>query len=49
MDMEKLKLASVDAATPLIYVLAEDLGLTCAESPEQLDSKTKANGNYSKN
>jgi 2-methylaconitate cis-trans-isomerase PrpF len=37
----KIKVSIIDAATPLIYVLAEDLGLTCAESPDQLDSKTK--------
>jgi len=37
----KIKVSIVDAATPLIYVLAEDLGLSCAESPEELDSKTE--------
>ena len=37
----KIKVSIVDAATPLIYVLAEDLGLSCAESPDELDSKTE--------
>lgn len=36
-----IKVSIVDAATPLIYVLAQDLGLTCAESPEELDAKKK--------
>ena len=37
----KIKVSIVDAATPLVYILAEDLGLTCAESPDELDAKTK--------
>ena len=37
----KIKVSIVDAATPLVYILAEDLGLSCAESPDELDAKTK--------
>ena len=37
----KVKVSIIDAATPLVYILAEDLGLTCVESPDELDSKSK--------
>ena len=39
---EKIKVSIIDAATPLVYILAEDLGLTCVESPDELDSKSKS-------
>ena len=34
----KIKVSIVDAATPLIYLLAEDVGLNGTETPEELDS-----------
>ena len=34
----KIKVSIIDAATPLIYVLAEDLGLKGSENPDELDS-----------
>ena len=34
----KIKVSIVDAATPLIYLLAEDIGLNGTETPEELDS-----------
>ena len=37
----KIKVSIIDAATPLVYILAKDLNLTCAESPDELDSKIK--------
>lgn len=38
----KIKVSIVDAATPLIYILADDLGLKGTESPDELDSNTEA-------
>ena len=37
----KIKVSVVDAATPLIYILAEDLGLTGTESPDELDANAE--------
>ncbi len=37
-DFGKIKVSIVDAATPLIYILAEDLGLKGSETPDELDS-----------
>ena len=37
----KIKVSVVDAATPLIYILADDLGLKGTESPDELDSNTE--------
>ena len=37
----KIKVSVVDAATPLIYIQAEDLGLKGTESPDELDSNTE--------
>lgn len=34
----KIKVSIVDAATPLIYIVADDLGLKGTESPDELDS-----------
>ena len=34
----KIKVSIIDAATPLIYLLAEDVGLNGTETPEELDS-----------
>ena len=39
-DFGKIKVSIVDAATPLIYILAEDLELQGTENPDELDSKT---------
>ena len=36
----KINVSIIDAATPLIYILAEDLGLTGTETPEELDNQT---------
>ena len=36
----KINVSIIDAATPLIYLLAEDLGLTGTETPEELDNQT---------
>ena len=36
----KINVSIIDAATPLIYILAEDLGLTGTETPEELDDQT---------
>jgi 2-methylaconitate isomerase len=38
----KIKVSIIDAATPLVYILAKDLGLQCSESPDELDSNLKA-------
>jgi 2-methylaconitate cis-trans-isomerase PrpF len=35
----KINVSIIDAATPLIYILAEDLGLTGTETPEELDNQ----------
>ena len=37
-DFGKIKVSIVDAATPLIYILAEDLGLKGSETPDEFDS-----------
>ena len=37
----KIKVSVVDAATPLIYIQAEDLGLKGTESPDELDGNTE--------
>jgi 2-methylaconitate cis-trans-isomerase PrpF len=37
----KIKVSVVDAATPLIYILAEDLGLKGTESPDELDGNAE--------
>mgnify|MGYP005686019675 FL=1 len=37
-DFGKIKVSIVDAATPLIYILSEDLGLKGSETPDELDS-----------
>ena len=39
-DYGKIKVSIVDAATPLVYLLAEDIGLKGTETPDELDSKT---------
>ena len=38
----KIKVSIIDAATPLIYILADDLGLKGTENPDELDSNTEA-------
>ena len=37
----KIKVSVVDAATPLIYIQAEDLGLKGTESPDELDGNAE--------
>jgi 2-methylaconitate cis-trans-isomerase PrpF len=37
----KIKVSVVDAATPLIYIQAEDLGLKGTESPDELDGNVE--------
>ena len=37
----KIKVSIVDAATPLIYIQAEDLGLKGTESPDELDGNAE--------
>ena len=37
----KIKVSIVDAATPLIYILADDLGLKGTESPDELDGNVE--------
>ena len=37
----KIKVSVVDAATPLIYIQAEDLGLKGTENPDELDGNVK--------
>ena len=37
----KIKVSIVDAATPLIYIQAEDLGLKGTESPDELDGNVE--------
>ena len=37
----KIKVSIVDAATPLIYIQAEDLGLKGTESPDELDGNSE--------
>jgi len=37
-DGKKLNISIVDAATPLIYIKSDDIGLTCTESPDDLDA-----------
>ena len=39
-DYGKIKVSIVDAATPLVYLLAEDIGLKGTETPDELDAKT---------
>ena len=39
-DYGKIKVSIVDAATPLVYLLAEDIGLNGTETPDELDAKT---------
>ena len=39
-DFGKIKVSIVDAATPLVYLLAEDIGLKGTETPDELDAKT---------
>ena len=39
-DYGKIKVSIVDAATPLVYLLAEDIGLKGTEAPDELDAKT---------
>ena len=39
-DYGKIKVSIVDAATPLVYLLAEDIGLKGTETPHELDAKT---------
>ena len=39
-DHGKIKVSIVDAATPLVYLLAEDIGLKGTETPDELDAKT---------
>ena len=39
-DYGKIKVSIVDAATPLVYLLAEDIGLKGPETPDELDAKT---------
>ena len=39
-DNGKIKVIIVDAATPLVYLLAEDIGLKGTETPDELDAKT---------
>ena len=39
-DYVKIKVSIVDAATPLVYLLAEDIGLKGTETPDELDAKT---------
>jgi len=40
-DYGKIKVSIVDAATPLVYLLAEDIGLKGTETPDELDAKTE--------
>ena len=39
-DYGKIKVSIVDAATPLVYLLAEDIGLKGTETPDELDART---------
>ena len=39
-DYGKIKVSIVDAATPLVYLLAEDIGLNGTETPDELDAKS---------
>ncbi len=41
-DGKKIDISIVDAATPLVYVKSDDIGLKCTENPDELDANTGA-------
>lgn len=41
-DEKKIKVSIVDAATPLVYIKSDDLGLKCTETPEEIDENKQA-------
>jgi 2-methylaconitate isomerase len=41
-DGKKITISIVDAATPLVYIKSDDLGLTCTENPDELDANKQA-------
>ena len=41
-DGKKITISIVDAATPLVYIKSDDLGLSCTENPDQLDANKQA-------
>ena len=41
-DGKKIMISIVDAATPLVYIKSDDLGLTCTENPDELDANKQA-------
>jgi 2-methylaconitate cis-trans-isomerase PrpF len=41
-DGKKIDISIVDAATPLVYIKSDDIGLKCTENPDELDANTGA-------
>ena len=41
-DGKKITISIVDAATPLVYIKSDDLGLSCTENPDELDANKQA-------
>jgi len=48
-DGKKITISIVDAATPLVYIKSDDLGLTCTENPDELDANKQASQLIEKN
>ena len=41
-DGKKIDISIVDAATPLVYIKSDDIGLKCIENPDELDANSGA-------